>query len=86
LQAPNIGAEIFAVRDQNHYTIPVSEKHLACSALSARVCTLAEMTSAQTHDGAQWCACSHVSDSDSNSFYPMQKGALLRRILVLSIR
>jgi len=73
-QAPNIGAEIFAVRDQNHYTIPVSEKHLACSALSARVCTLAEMTSAQTHDGAQWCACSHVSDSDSNSFYPMQKG------------
>ena len=57
----------------SHYQIPHSKENEACAAFGAQGCTHAEMTEAQQTVGAQWCACSHVSDS-SNSYYPMQSG------------
>jgi hypothetical protein len=70
----NDGDEIYAVRDTIHYNIPASDRDDACAAFGGRVASLAELTRAQQSDGAQWCACSFVSDNGAQSYYPMQSG------------
>jgi hypothetical protein len=77
----SVSGEIFAVTTSAAESIPFTQAADACAALDARVCTLAEMSSAQQKNGADWCTCSFVADDAGSqktsgnvntAFYPMQ--------------
>jgi hypothetical protein len=61
--------EVFQVAPNGGYNAAPSDAEAICSSYGARLATVAELTTAQTH-GADWCSSGWVAD-DSQAYYPI---------------